>query len=121
MFHVKHQGNSYLGHKSKPRRQRQNRAPDVGEDAGSSFWDTISPISPEEWRQGYSLYLYRCEPITDKRITGKEIFIKKIFQCTDPRVDHRKRKGAVSISPSSTTWTLLHVKERPSTVTTSRL
>ena len=74
------------GHKKQGGRQRQNRAPDVGEDAGSSFWDTISPISPEEWRQGYSLYLYRCEPITDKRITGKEIFIKKIFQCTDPQL-----------------------------------
>lgn len=74
------------GHKKQGGRGRQNRAPEVGEDAGESFWDKIAPISPEEWRQGYSLYLYRCEPITDKRITGKEIFIKKIFQCTDPQM-----------------------------------
>jgi hypothetical protein len=74
------------GHEKKGGRQRQNRAPDVGEDAGASFWDNLAPITPEEWRQGYSLYLYRCEPITDKRITGKEIFIKKIFQTTDPQL-----------------------------------
>jgi hypothetical protein len=73
------------GHAKKGGRTRQDRAPQTGDDAGESFWNMISPITPEEWRQGYSLYLYRCEPITDKRISGKEIFVKKYFEAVDPQ------------------------------------
>src|SRR6266852_2188019 len=37
-------------------RRRQDRAPDTGDVSDETFFDQLGAISPEEWRQIYSLY-----------------------------------------------------------------
>jgi len=35
------------------------------------------------WKEEFAVYLYRCEPFTDKRVSGNQLFIKKYFEAID--------------------------------------
>lgn len=67
----------------RPRSERTAKA-DKGEgDVGESFFDGLKALTEQDWKDLYTVYLYRCEPYTDRKVTGNDNFIMKYTQPID--------------------------------------
>ena len=61
----------------RPRSERTAKA-DTGQgDVGESFFDSLKALTEQDWKDLYTVYLYRCEPYTDRKVTGNDNFIMK--------------------------------------------
>ena len=67
----------------RPRKERDVKA-DTGQgDVGESFFDGLKALTEQDWKDLYTVYLYRCEPYTDRKVTGNDNFIMKYTQPID--------------------------------------
>lgn len=67
----------------RPRKERDVKA-DTGQgDVGESFFDGLKALEEKDWKDLYTVYLYRCEPFTDRKVTGNDNFIMKYTQPID--------------------------------------
>jgi len=67
----------------RPRSERAAKA-DTGQgDVGESFFDGLKALTEQDWKDLYTVYLYRCEPYTDRKVTGNDNFIMKYTQPID--------------------------------------
>lgn len=67
----------------RPRSERAAKA-DTGQgDVGESFFDSLKALTEQDWKDLYTVYLYRCEPYTDRKVTGNDNFIMKYTQPID--------------------------------------
>lgn len=67
----------------RPRSERVTKA-DTGQgDVGESFFDGLKALTEQDWKDLYTVYLYRCEPYTDRKVTGNDNFIMKYTQPID--------------------------------------
>src|SRR5271156_2453795 len=68
---------------ARPRSERTAKA-DKGEgDVGESFFDSLKALTEQGWKDLYTVFLYRCEPYTDRKVTGNDNFIMKYTQPID--------------------------------------
>lgn len=62
-------------------RKRNDGTPKSNEgqtiEEGNVFWAMVDEIPKEGWGAVYQIHLYRCEPYTDRKITGNHLFIMK--------------------------------------------
>lgn len=49
------------------------------------FFSWLGGFTPQEWQDALFLYLYRCEPITDRKQTGNHNYIIKYTKPVDPQ------------------------------------
>jgi hypothetical protein len=67
----------------RPRAPRDVKADTGAGDVGESFFDSLKALTEQDWKDLYTIYLYRCEPYTDRKITGNDNFIMKYTQPID--------------------------------------
>ena len=63
--------------KPEPEPKSKGRAPKNQPEGGPTFWQKVAQVAKADWGPRANIYLYRVEPVIDRRRVGSQTYITK--------------------------------------------